>query len=138
MNTPSSTVTIWESGRLVAAPTAPRAEFAFTRERWIGAVLLVLCAVVMTVYVVVLERDVGRSELAQAGLRSRAVAEVACESSQPVAARGSCVAILNGRAVAITRDGEPVADASPPPNDVVDTGSRVSTASLQPMAGVQQ
>jgi hypothetical protein len=138
MNTPSSTVTIWESGRLVAARPVPHAESTSTRERWTAAVLLVLCAVVMTAYVAVLERDVGRGELAQAELHSRAVAEVACESSQPVAARGSCAAILNGDSVAIAHGGEPVADASPPPNDVVDTGARVSTASLQPIAGVQQ
>ena len=118
MNTPSSTVTIWESGRLVAAPTAPRVEFAFTRERWIGAVLLVLCAVVMTVYVVVLERDVGRSELAQAGLRSRAVAEVACESSQPVAARACRPRVRNGLPVRVwSRAPEPACCGRPRKTD---------------------
>jgi hypothetical protein len=134
MTTPTSTVTIWESGRLVAAPSARHAPAGFARERWIATALLVLCAVVMTLYVCVLKRDVSRSETQRGALRARAVAEAECESSKPADARGACLAIFNGGdAVASARD-KPAADGTPP-NDIHGNGGRLATASLGAAAG---
>lgn len=93
-NQPSGTVTVWQSGRL--APHAIARPFEFTREHGLLSALLVLSALVFSMYVVVLQRDVDRGELAHEEQRSRAVAEAQCESDQPVARRGSCIALLNG------------------------------------------
>ena len=98
MSTHQGTVTVWQSGRL--APRAAERHFEFTREHWIGAGLLALSAFVLAMFVLVLERDVDRSELQHATQRSRAVAEAQCESDQPADQRGRCIALFNGDVVA--------------------------------------
>ena len=99
MDTTSGTVTVWQSGRL--APQRAAARFEFHREHWLLAGLLVLSAIVLTMYVVVLERDVGSGELQHAAQRSRAVAEAQCEADQPAQLRGRCIALLNGDVAAL-------------------------------------
>jgi hypothetical protein len=96
---PSGTVTVWQSGRL--APHVMARPFEFTREHWLLSSLLLLSALVMAWYVVVLQRDVNRGELAHQEQRSRAVAEAQCESDQPVERRGRCIALLNGDVAAL-------------------------------------
>ncbi len=98
MNSNSTTVTIWQSGKL--APHVSVRRFEFGREQWLGAALLVLSAIVLTLFVAVLERDVDRGELQHATLRSRGVAEAQCEADQPAASRGKCVGLFDGDAVA--------------------------------------
>ena len=98
MDTQQGTVTVWQSGRL--APRAAERHFEFTREHWIGAGLLALSAFVLAMYVVVLQRDVDRSELQHATQRSRAVAEAQCEAGQSAGQRGRCIALFNGDEVA--------------------------------------
>jgi hypothetical protein len=55
---------------------------------------------VLAMFVMVLERDVDRSELQHATQRSRAVAEAQCEAGQPADQRGRCIALFNGDVVA--------------------------------------
>ena len=98
MDTQQGTVTVWQSGRL--APRAAERRHEITREQWTGAALLVLSAFVLAMFVVVLQRDVDRSELQHATQRSRAVAEAQCESDQPADQRGRCIALFNGDVVA--------------------------------------
>lgn len=130
MDTSPSTPTIWESGRLVARPSRPRVEFAFGRQRWIAAALLVMCAVVMTIYVAVLQREVARSAMQHDEQRARAVAEAGCEASRPAQDRGECLAILEGEQVALRHE--------TPPNDVGERPAVLSTASLASVAGLPQ
>ena len=99
MNTTTGTVTLWQSGRL--APHAMARGFEFTREHWLGAALLALSAVVLAIFVGVLEKDVGRGELQHATQRSRAIAEAQCEADQPADQRGRCIALFNGDVVAL-------------------------------------
>jgi hypothetical protein len=95
------TVTVWQSGRLAPHVMAPRLDFAqVTREQWLGAALLFLSAVVMAVYVSVLQRDVSNAEMEHMAQRSRAVAEARCEADQPAERRGACLALFNGDVVA--------------------------------------
>ena len=102
MNSNTSTVTLWQSGRLAPQFAAPR--FEFTREHALGAAGLVLSGVVLAFYVGVLERAVDRSEVTHQVQRERAVAEAQCESGQPAALRGNCVALFNGDAMAVAAD----------------------------------
>ena len=137
MSTSPSTVTIWESGRLVVAPPAPPLIDGLRREHWIGAALLLACVLVMAAYVGLLERVVNRSAMQHDGQRARAVAEGQCEQSHAADARGACLAIFDGTdAVATARD----ADVAPA-NDVYENAGRMATASLTAangMAGIQQ
>ena len=94
MTTHEGTASVWQSGRL--APQAGARHIEFTREQGVGAALLALSALVLAVYVTVLERDVDRNALQRAAERSRAVAEAQCESEQPADQRGRCIALLNG------------------------------------------
>ena len=100
MDTNSGTVTVWQSGRLAPPIGSRQFRFEFGREQWLGAALLTLSAVVLAVYIGVLERDVDRSELQHATQRSRAVAEARCEADQPAEQRGGCIALFNGDVVA--------------------------------------
>jgi hypothetical protein len=59
MNSNSNTVTIWQSGKLAPHVAARGVEFG--REHWLGAALLVLSAIVMALFVAVLQQDVDRS-----------------------------------------------------------------------------
>ena len=108
---PSSSVVVWHSGRLATRGNAPAPEFA--RDRWIGAALLVLSAVVFVLFVAVLEQDVRHSELQHAEQRARAVAQAECESSREATSRGACLALVNGDTVAAA-DATRTADATPP------------------------
>jgi hypothetical protein len=100
MDTNSGTVTVWQSGRLAPQLASRRFRVEFGREQWMMAALLTLSAVVLAIYVGVLQRDVGRNELAHAAQRSRAVAEARCEADQPADRRGRCIALFNGDVVA--------------------------------------
>lgn len=100
MNTNSGTVTVWQSGRLAPQIASRRFRFEFGREQWLGAALLTLSAVVLAIFVGVLERDVNRGRLQHAMQRSRAVAQAQCEADQPADQRGRCIALFNGDAVA--------------------------------------
>ena len=108
MNTNSGTVTVWQSGRL--APQAASLQFRFGRDQWLGAALLALSAAVLAVYVGVLEKDVGRSELQHAAQRARAVAEAQCEADQRAGQRGHCIALFNGDVAAAQAPPEAVPD----------------------------
>ena len=125
MNSNSTTVTIWQSGKL--APHVSGRRFEFGRQQWLGAALLVLSAIVLTLFVAVLERDVDRGELQHATLRSRGVAEAQCEADQPAASRGKCVGLLDGDAVAA----ETAPDVTPA-NTAYEQGraARATTVSL--------
>ena len=94
MNTNSGTVTVWQSGRL--APHLGSRRFEFGREQWLMTALLTLSALVLAVFVGVLEKQVDRGELQHATQRSRAVAEGQCEADQPAELRGRCIALFNG------------------------------------------
>jgi hypothetical protein len=129
MESNSHTVTIWQSGQLAPHLSPRRLEFG--REQWLGAALLVLSAIVLAMFVTVLERDVGRNEMQHVAQRSRAVAEGQCESDQPAELRGRCIALFNGDVVA--------AQAAPdlaPVNTAYDSGiaqenaARATTVSL--------
>jgi hypothetical protein len=98
MNTHPGTVTVWQSGRL--APHAMARGFEFGREHWLGAGLLALSAIVLAIFIGVLEKDVDRGELQHATQRSRAVAEAQCEADRPADQRGRCIALFNGDVVA--------------------------------------
>ena len=100
MNTNSGTVTVWQSGRLAPPIAARQFRFEFGRAQWLGAALLALSAVVLAIFIGVLEQDVDRSELQHATQRSRAVAEAQCEAGQPADQRGRCIALFNGDVVA--------------------------------------
>ena len=100
MNTHSGTVTVWHSGKLAPHFAAGHFKLDVGREQWLIAALLALSAVVLAVYVGVLERQVDRGELAHAEQRSRAVAEAQCEAGEPADQRGRCIALLNGDVVA--------------------------------------
>ena len=125
MNTDPGTVTLWQSGRL--APHAMARGFEFTREQGLGAALLALAAVVLAIFVGVLEQDVDRGELQHAAQRSRAVVEARCEADQPANLRGRCSALFNGDAVAAQ------APAAPPPGNALyeeENAARATTVSL--------
>jgi len=96
MDTPSGTVTVWQSGRLAPRGTARR--FEFRREHWLASALLVLSALVLAAYVMVLQKDVDATALQHLAQHSRAVAEAQCEADQPADQRGRCVALLDGDA----------------------------------------
>jgi len=98
MDSNQGTVTVWQSGRLAPQPASHG--FAFGPQQWLGTALLLLSAVVLAIYVAVLERDVGAGELAHAAQRSRAVAEARCEADNPAELRGRCIALFNGDVVA--------------------------------------
>ena len=100
MNTNSGTVTVWQSGRLAPPIASLRSRFEFGREQWLVAALLALSAVVLAVFIGVLQQAVDRSELQHATQRSRAVAEAQCEAGQPADQRGRCIALFNGDVVA--------------------------------------
>ena len=139
MSTSPSTVTIWESGRLVAAPPARPLMDGLRREHWIGAALLLACALVMAVYVSVLERVVNHSTMQHDAQLARAVAEGQCEQSHAADARGACLAIFDGTD-AVTTASTTDADVAPA-NDVYENAGRMATASLTAangMAGMQQ
>jgi len=129
MESNSNTVTIWQSGRL-APHLAPR-RFEFSREQWLGAALLVLSAIVLTMFIAVLERDVGRSEMQHVAQRTRAVAEAQCESDQPAELRGRCIALFDGDVAAAQ-----AAPGAAPDNTAYDAGveqenaARATTVSL--------
>jgi uncharacterized membrane protein YcjF (UPF0283 family) len=115
MNTPSSSVAIWESGRL--AKRRPSRPLDFNREQWIATALLVLAAIVFAAFVAVLEQDMRRSELQRSEQRARAIAEADCEASRPAESRGACLALFNGDAVAVAQDGAAKTAAVRPTNE---------------------
>jgi hypothetical protein len=129
METNSGTLTVWQSGRL--APRPATRSFEVGREQWLLAGLLVLSAIVFTMYVMVLVRDVDSGELQHAAQRSRAVAEAQCEADQPALLRGRCIALLNGDVVALD-----AAPSTTPDNTALDAGyaqenaARATTLSL--------
>jgi hypothetical protein len=86
------------------------------RERWIGAALLICAAALFSIYVIVLQRDVGRAQLAQAQAHARALAEMQCEDDSPADQRWQCVSLLQDDAKADARTAlvRPV----PPENDL--------------------
>ena len=98
MNDNLGTVTVWQSGRLAPRPATRR--FEVSPEQWMGAGLLVLSAIVLSLYVGVLQRDVDRNEMQHLAQRSRAIAEAQCEADQPAELRGRCIALFNGDEVA--------------------------------------
>jgi len=104
----TGTVTVWQSGRL--APHAIARPVPFTREHGLLAALLAMTALVLALYVMVLQRDVDRGELAHQAQRSRAVAEAQCEADQPVERRGRCIALLNGDVAALDAPAPPTPD----------------------------
>lgn len=126
MSNTLGTVTVWQSGRL--APQAVERRFEFTREQWILAALLAASALVLALYVAVLERDVGRSEMQHMAQRSRAIAEAQCEADQPAERRGSCIALFNGDVVAA----EAAAPEAEPANALYEqeNAARAMTVSL--------
>ena len=112
------TLTVWQSGRLAPRASARRFEFAFTREQWIVAGLLLLSAIVLSVYVAVLERDVDHSEMAHLAQRARALAVAQCEAGQPAG--------QHARSSAATDDDVATASARP----ATATDPRAMTVSL--------
>jgi hypothetical protein len=127
MNTNSGTVTVWQSGRLAPRAASRRYAFEFRREQWLGAALLTLSAVVLTVFVGVLEKDVDRGELQHAAQRSRAVAESRCEADRLADQRGRCIALFNGDVAAAQAPPEPVPDNA---SYVQENAARAMTLSL--------
>jgi len=99
MDTIPGTVTVWQSGRLAPHVTARSTEL--TREHWLVGAPSAASAMVLAIYVAVLQHDVATGELAHAEQRSRAVAEAQCESDQPAERRGRCIALLNGDVAAL-------------------------------------
>jgi hypothetical protein len=73
MDSNLNTVTIWQSGKL--APHTAMRGVEFGREHWLGAALLVLSAIVMALFVAVLEKDVARSAMQHETQRSYPVAD---------------------------------------------------------------
>ena len=108
MDNHPGTVTVWQSGRL--APRAAPRPFEFTGEHGLVAVLLVLSALVLAMFVTVLQKDVDRNEMAHATQRERAIAEAQCESDQPADQRGRCIALFNGDEVATAAPAEVTPD----------------------------
>jgi hypothetical protein len=108
MDNHPGTVTVWQSGRL--APRAASRPFEFTGEHWLVAALLLLSALVLTMFVAVLEKDVGRNEMAHVAQRERAIAEAQCEAGQPADQRGRCIALFNGDEVATSAQPEATPD----------------------------
>jgi hypothetical protein len=127
MTTNSGTVTVWQSGRLAPHLASRPFDLDFTREQWLVTALLAMSAVVLAIYVGVLERDVGRGELEHAAQRSRAMAEAQCESDRPADQRGRCIALFNGDVVAAR-----VAPAAVPDNALYEqeNAARAMTVSL--------
>jgi hypothetical protein len=140
MNTSPSTVTVWESGRL--KPQAPPRPIGFGRDAWIAIALAILSAIVLAVFVAVLEQDVNRSRMAYGQQRARAVAEAQCEAAQPAESRGSCTALFYGDALASsnpgrTADGASTSGAQQVPVNAVSAqgaGERLTTASMTSIA----
>jgi uncharacterized membrane protein YcjF (UPF0283 family) len=108
MNSNTSTVTVWQSGRLAPQVRAPA--FEFRREHWLGAGLLLLSAIVLALFVAVLERTVHRSDLAHEVQRERAVAEARCEAGQPATARSDCIVRFNRDVTALDGGATPGQD----------------------------
>jgi hypothetical protein len=145
MNSSPSTVTVWKAGKLALRPATP--PFEFSRERWIGAALLMLSAIVFSIFVAVLERDVDRGRLQHAEQRARAVAEAQCEAAQPAESRGTCIALFNGDVVAASAkadhsedDRSPDRQAAAPVNALYEqeSGMHLSSASLSTLSGPGQ
>jgi uncharacterized membrane protein YcjF (UPF0283 family) len=130
MDSNPSTVTIWQSGRLVPQGASRRFEFAFDRAQWLGAALLVLSAVVLALFVAVLERDVHRGEMAHQAQRTRALAQAQCEGGDSVQSRGACTALLNGAPADVE-----TADAAT--GAVDDGGARPSAVSMNSLQAPQ-
>jgi hypothetical protein len=129
MESNSHTVTIWQSGRLAPHLAPPR--FDFGREQWLGAALLGLSAIVLALFVMVLERDVDRSELQHLAQRSRAVAEAQCEADQPAQLRGRCIALFNGDVVAAQAAPDVAPDNTAYASDIEqENAARATTVSL--------
>ena len=128
MDTNMGTVTVWQSGRL--APHMALRRVHFGREQWLIAALWLLAAVMLTLYVAVLERDVGRNELQHEAQRSRAVAEAQCEADQPAQLRGRCIALFNGDEVAIAPASEPAVVDTADETVSEENAARAATVSL--------
>ena len=128
MDTNTGTVTVWQSGRL--APHVALQRFEFSREQWLVAALWLLAAVMFTLYVAVLERDVGRGELQHEAQRSRAVAEAQCESDQPAELRGRCIALFNGDEVAVAPAPDAAAVYASDETASEENAARAATVSL--------
>jgi hypothetical protein len=79
MDTTSGTVTVWQSGRLARAQAARR--FEISREQWLGAALLLLSAIVLTMFVGVLRDDVAGGPSHHFAQRSPAATQVADTST---------------------------------------------------------
>jgi len=130
MDTTPGTVTVWQSGRLAPHAIAPRFDLSrITREQWLGTALLLMSAVVMAVYVSVLQRDVNASEMEHMAQRSRAIAEARCEADNPAERRGHCLALFNGDIAAV----EPPPLPAPPSGEVryeQENAARAMTVSL--------
>jgi hypothetical protein len=110
MNTPSSAIALWDNGRLVP----PEPPFQMDADQALEAALWVACAVVLAIFVAVLEHGVHRSELRQAEARARAIAEAECESSRPAETRAACLAVFDGgapEAAVATAEAAPVNSA---------------------------
>lgn len=95
MSTPPNALTVWNEGRL-AAPRRVAWQDGLTRERLMLAAGLVASAVVMAVYVAVLQGVMQRSDGQHAEQRARAVAEAECENTRPAETRGACRALFDG------------------------------------------
>jgi hypothetical protein len=89
MTPQSSTVTIWRSGRLAVPARQPRRRIDL--EIMVGSALAVACAVVMALYVSVLQREVARSELLHEAQRTGHAVPVPCESDPDALRRGVCL-----------------------------------------------
>jgi len=130
MDTTPGTVTVWQSGRLAPHAFAPRLDLArVTREQWLGCALLLMSALVLAVYVAVLQRDVSASEMEHMAQRSRALAEARCEADQPAERRGHCLALFNGDIASV----EPVPAPAPTAGQVryeQENAARAMTVSL--------
>ena len=124
----SGTVTVWQSGRL--APHVMARPFEFTREHWLLSALLALSALVLASYVMVLQRDVDRSEIAHQEQRDRAVAEAQCESDQPAERRGQCIALLNGDVAALDSPAPATPENTASADYAQENQARATTVSL--------
>ena len=128
MDTNTGTVTVWQSGRL--APHVALRRMDFGREQWLIAALWLLAAVMLALYVSVLERDVGRNEMQHEAQRSRAVAEAQCEADQPAELRGRCIALFNGNDVAIAPAPDAAAVDTADETVAEENAARAATVSL--------
>ena len=93
MDTTSGTVTVWQSGRLARRRPAPR--FEFGGEQRVLAALLVLSAIVLTLFVGVLRDDVARGDARPVAQGSPAVASYAPVASPENTAEDSTPAQEN-------------------------------------------